>query len=94
MAIQKRRGKLSEFDPHKLLPGESAVTIDGTRKFYVAFAADDVREVVLKEELDKMVDREYITGIFEELKELIKSGQAESVIAVLDEAILDLSILA
>lgn len=45
MAIQHRRGVDSDFDPSKMLPGEIAVTTDGTRKVYVCFAAGDVKEI-------------------------------------------------
>ena len=49
MAIQHRRGADKDFDPQKMLPGEFAVTIDGTRKVYVAFAAGDVEELSTEE---------------------------------------------
>ena len=43
---------------------------------------------------DEKANKLYVIEVFEELKTLIQSGQAESAIAVLDEAILDLSTLA
>ena len=49
MAIQHRRGADKDFDPQKVLPGEFAVTTDGTRKVYVAFAAGDVKELSTEE---------------------------------------------
>ena len=46
--------------------------------------------------IDKSVEelRSYVASVFEELKELIQNGDIESAIAVLDEAILDVSVLA
>ena len=39
-------------------------------------------------------DKDYVISVFEELKELIKNENTEGAIAVLDQAILDLSKLA
>lgn len=39
-------------------------------------------------------DKSYVVAVFEELKNLIQNGQTDSAIAVLDKAILDLSVLA
>lgn len=39
-------------------------------------------------------DKAYVVAVFEELKILIQNGQTDSAIAVLDKAILDLSVLA
>lgn len=51
MAIQNRRGADADFDSHKMLPGEFAVTTDGTRKAYAAFAPGDVREIAFKDQV-------------------------------------------
>lgn len=40
------------------------------------------------------VDKSYIITVFEELKTAIQNGETEAAVAVLDNAILDLSILA
>lgn len=50
--IQHRRGADAEFKPEKMLPGEIAITTDGTRKVYAAFAAGDVKELAKKEDVD------------------------------------------
>ena len=51
MAIQNRRGTSKDFDASKMLPGEFAVTTDGSRKAYVAFQANDVKELAFKEDI-------------------------------------------
>lgn len=51
MAIQNRRGTSKDFDASKMLPGEFAVTTDGSRKAYVAFQANDVKELEFKEDI-------------------------------------------
>ena len=38
MAIQNRRGADADFDASKMLPAELAITTDGSRKVYAAFA--------------------------------------------------------
>lgn len=43
---------------------------------------------------EKMADKEYIVSLFNELKELIQSGDIPGAVAVLDKAILDNSVLA
>lgn len=55
MAIQVRRGANEHFDKDKMLPGEFAVTTDGTRKAYVTFAAGDVKEIAGIEDVDRRV---------------------------------------
>lgn len=59
MAIQHRRGADKDFDANKMLPGEIAVTTDGTRKVYAAFAAGDVKELVAAEDVEKYLG-EYV----------------------------------
>lgn len=50
-----------------------------------------------KEEIGKLsqekADKSYVVSVFEQLKQLIQNGDIESAVAVLDEAILDLSTL-
>ena len=43
---------------------------------------------------EEKADKSYVVSVFEQLKQLIQNGDIESAIAVLDEAILDLSTLA
>lgn len=52
MAIQVRRGANADFDSSKMLPGEFAVTTDGSRKAYVAFKANDVKEISFKNDIN------------------------------------------
>ena len=56
MAIQNRRGADADFDANKMLPAEIAVTTDGSRKVYVAFAPGDVKELASAEEVQQIVD--------------------------------------
>lgn len=56
MAIQMRRGANSDFNPSKMLPGEIAVTTDGTRKVYAAFKANDVKELASKEDVQGLIN--------------------------------------
>lgn len=48
----------------------------------------------LKELSEKKADKSYVVSVFEQLKQLIQTGDIESAVAVLDEAILDLATLA
>ena len=70
--------------------GGDAVQIDATltKKGYAADAA------AVGNALGKLPSNEYIVSVFEELKALIKAGNTDGAIAVLDEAILDLAVLA
>jgi hypothetical protein len=43
---------------------------------------------------EEKADKEFVVSIFEQLKALIETGKIDEVIAVLDEAILDLAVLA
>ncbi len=56
MAILHRRGANADFNAQKMLAGEMAVTIDGTRKVYAAFAPGDVKELASKEDVQNIVD--------------------------------------
>lgn len=75
MAIQNRRGKEADFDPSKMLPGEFAVTTDGSRKVYAAFAPGDVKELASKEE---------VQGIVDDFKENVDK-QTEEVVQAIDD---------
>lgn len=61
MALTVRKGKYSEFDIRKLLPGEIAVVTEGDPKglngrgVYVAVAAGDVRRMVSEAEVQQMI---------------------------------------
>lgn len=57
MAIQMRRGADADFRPEKMKPGELAVTIDGTKKVYAAFAAGNIKELSSKEDIWEEVER-------------------------------------
>lgn len=54
MAIQMRRGADKDFDKSRMLPGEIAVTTDGSKKVYIAFKAGDVKELADADELAGM----------------------------------------
>ena len=56
-------------------------------------AHDDIRALITKLETDK-ADKSYVVSIFEQLKELIQTGEITQAVALLDSAILDLSTLA
>lgn len=70
--IQHRRGALKDFDAAKMLPGEFAVTTDGSRKVLAAFAAGDVKELASKEEVNQAI-AEGIASIEEKEHEALKN---------------------
>ena len=70
--IQHRRGALKDFDAAKMLPGEFAVTTDGSRKVLAAFAAGDVKELASKEEVDQAI-AEGVAAIEEKEQEAIQN---------------------
>ena len=53
--IQHRRGAAKDFDASKMLPGEFAVTTDGSRKVLAAFGPGDVKELASTEDVDKAI---------------------------------------
>lgn len=53
--IQHRRGAAKDFDASKMLPGEFAVTTDGSRKVLAAFGPGDVKELASKEEVEQAI---------------------------------------
>lgn len=61
MAHQVRKGKYSEFDKSKLLPGELALVTEGDpdgtneRALYACFGAGDVRRMVDADEVKQMI---------------------------------------
>jgi hypothetical protein len=55
MAIQVRRGNEADFDPNKLLPGETATTLD-TKKIFHAFAPGDIHQMAIIEEMTSAVN--------------------------------------
>lgn len=68
MAIQMRRGANSDFNPSKMLPGEIAVTTDGSRKVYAAFKANDVKELASKEDVQGLMN-EFTSEVDREIAE-------------------------
>ena len=97
--IQHRRGALKDFDAAKMLPGEFAVTTDGSRKVLAAFAAGDVKELASKEEVDQAIaegvaaieekEQEALqnigTGVDSSLKEYGKAADAGATGKAIDE---------
>ena len=55
--------------------------------------ASDIDTAVSQISKEK-ADKEFVVSIFEQLKALIEAGKTDEAIAVLDEAILDLAVLA
>lgn len=51
--IQHRRGADKDFDASKMLPGEFAVTTDGSRKVLAAFGPGDVKELASAEDIEE-----------------------------------------
>ena len=70
--IQHRRGALKDFDAAKMLPGEFAVTTDGSRKVLAAFAAGDIKELASKEEVKQDI-AEGIAAIEEKEQEALQN---------------------
>ena len=58
-------------------------------EIYDEFSRNKINELS-----EQKVDKSYVIELFEELKRLIQEGQSAAAIAVLDNAILDLSKLA
>ncbi len=56
MAIQDRRGPENELDKSKLLPGETATTLD-TKKIFHAFAPGDVHQMATVEEMHTAIEQ-------------------------------------
>lgn len=54
--IQHRRGSLEDFNPEKMVPGELAFTIDGSRKVFAAFAPGDFKELASTEEVREITE--------------------------------------
>lgn len=77
------------------LPKPNLMQNDPTKGDYVKG-----KEEFLKMDISALIDnkvgdlRSYVASVFEELKELIQNGDIESAVAILDEAILDVSVLA
>lgn len=70
--IQHRRGADKDFDASKMLPGELAVTTDGSRKVYAAFAPGDVKELASKEEVEQAIT-EGVAAIKEKEQEALNN---------------------
>lgn len=81
MAIQHRRGADVDFKAEKMLPGEIAVTTDGTRKVYAAFAPGDVKELASKEEVQKIVDN-FEISVDEKINEAVQQVTDEATVQV------------
>lgn len=70
--IQHRRGAAKDFDASKMLPGEFAVTTDGSRKVLAAFGPGDVKELASKEDVDKAIT-EGVAAIEEKEQQALKN---------------------
>ena len=103
--IQHRRGAAKDFDASKMLPGELAVTTDGSRKVYAAFAPGDVKELASKEEVEQAItegvaaieekERQALnnfgTGVDSSLTEYGKAADAAATGKAIDELKGDIS---
>lgn len=81
MAIQVRRGPYDKFDPHKMLPGEWAVSIDNNTKkqvVWMCFAAGVVKRMGTYEDFKEQISEiagdiiAQYTGEFDEIEQTIK----------------------
>jgi hypothetical protein len=77
----------------ELLPISGGTTVDLSR--HVATFAQSFTEIEKSQARQNIgaVSSDYVISVFEEIKELIKNGNTQQAIAVLDNAILDLAIL-
>ena len=93
MAILHRRGAKADFNAQKMLGGEMAVTIDGSRKAYVAFAPGDVKELASKEDVQNIVDN-FTNSVDKKISEAVEQVTTEAeeqIVAVIQkgEEVLD-----
>ena len=63
-------------------------------EFKTKLAAEWATKEEVSELSEQKVDKTYIVSVFGELKQVLQGGDIDSAIAILDEAILDLSTLA
>ncbi len=78
MAIQNRRGAKKDFDATKMLPGEIAVTTDGTREVYAVFAPGDAKELASKEDVQGIVD-EFNSSMEENIQKATDEIEKEAI---------------
>lgn len=75
--------------------GASNITVDSALS---TTSTNPVQNKVVTNKFNQLqqekADKSYVVSVFEQLKQLIQNGDIESAVAVLDEAILDLSTLA
>ena len=86
MAIQNRRGKFTEFDPSRMVPGEWAVVLDEDpsakdgRSVYICFAAGSVKRMSTHEDMVENVAATIegsITDIKKRLTEVVEATDAQ-----------------
>lgn len=77
MAILHRRGAKADFNAQKMLAGEMAVTTDGTRKAYVAFAPGDVKELASKEDVQNIADN-FTNSVDKKISEAVEQVTTEA----------------
>jgi hypothetical protein len=73
------------------IPDEYITEDELTSKGYLTSIPD---EYITEDELTAKVDKTYLISVFEELKAALEEADIEGAVAILDEAILDLSTLA
>lgn len=78
--------------PCMLVGSEEHITYNGLK--LVSSLELSLLENKVNNYANMMADKNYVVSVFEELKELIKANNAAGAVAILDKAILDLSVLA
>lgn len=78
MAIQNRRGNIADLDRSRLLPGEYAVSTDGTVTIcYAAGQTKDLASMNDIEELKSMIEDVEYGGMLEEFAALLDDINGE-----------------
>lgn len=94
--IEKIEDKIENFEPSQ--PSEPGANITVDDKLDEKSTNPVQNKVISKKfgELSNEIDdyQAYVISVFEQLKQLIQNGEMDAAVAVLDEAILDLSTLA
>lgn len=92
MAIQNRRGKYSDFDKSKMLPGEWAVVTGGDtessdgKSVYMAFASGDVKRMATYEDMQDNIS-EITDDIADDLVERVEAELTDTVIQHVEDEI-------
>lgn len=80
MAIRNRRGDITQLDRSKLLPGEYAISTDGT--ITICYAPGETKDLASQEDIEKlegMIEDVEYGGKLKELAELLDGINGEVV---------------